>query len=62
MQEWGKSFYFNWDNQKHRSLILEGVEALAREMELYSLREQPILVVFDEIYKYPKWKNFLKGF
>lgn len=62
MQEWGTSFYFNWDNEKHRRLILEGVEALAREMELYGLHERPILVVFDEIHKYPKWKNFLKGF
>lgn len=62
MEEWGKSFYFNWDNERHRSLILEGVEALAKEMGLHTLQEQPVLVVFDEIHKYPRWKNFLKGF
>jgi hypothetical protein len=55
-------FYFNWDNSSERLLFLEGPEAIARQANLDALgREIPILV-FDEIHKFSKWKNFLKGF
>lgn len=62
MQEWGESYYFNWDNEKHRQLLLQGAETLANEIGLNKLQKAPILVVFDEIHKYSGWKNFLKGF
>lgn len=61
LKELGDSFYFNWDNEKHRDLIISGTEALSKEMNLHGLLSKPILVVFDEIHKYAKWKNFLKG-
>ncbi len=55
-------FYLNWDNQAHRLLIVEGQEAVARHMNLDQLQETPSIVIFDEIHKFPKWKDFLKGF
>lgn len=41
--------YLNWDNPVHRMLILE------RELPPVSLW------VFDELHKYRKWRNYLKG-
>ena len=55
-------YYFNWDNQKHRSLIIEGQEAVAKHMHLDQLQKTLAIVVFDEIHKFSEWKNFLKGF
>jgi predicted AAA+ superfamily ATPase len=45
----GKAGYLNWDNPEHRESILK--------------RELPAsgLWVFDEIHKYRKWRNYLKG-
>lgn len=53
--------YFDWDNQDHRALIIAGPNRIASEMELDRLSEKPAIVVFDEIHKYSKWKDFLKG-
>jgi predicted AAA+ superfamily ATPase len=55
-------YYFNWDNQTHRLLIAEGQEAIAKHMNLDKLQTSPSLVIFDEIHKFPKWRDFLKGF
>ncbi len=41
--------YFNWDSANHRKIILS---------EKWSPEK---LIVLDEIHKYPKWKNFVKG-
>lgn len=54
--------YFNWDNQDHRRLIIDGPGSIGDEIGLNQLREEPQLVIFDEIHKYSKWKEFLKGF
>lgn len=54
--------YLNWDDIEDRELIVQGGNAIARHVGLERLRETPILVIFDEIHKYPKWKQFLKGF
>ncbi len=48
----------NWDKEKDRELILSGQDAVR---EAIGLQENPA-VIFDEIHKYPEWKNFLKGF
>jgi hypothetical protein len=42
--------YLNWDNRGDRKSILAGVENIGTD-----------LVIFDEIHKYTKWKNFIKG-
>jgi predicted AAA+ superfamily ATPase len=54
--------YLNWDNQNDRVLILRGPRAASEELHLQELREEPPVLVFDELHKYGKWKNFLKGF
>jgi predicted AAA+ superfamily ATPase len=53
-------FYYNWDNPAERLLFLQGAHAIAAQAGLKGL-EKPVLV-FDEIHKWGKWKNFLKGF
>ncbi|MEO7162841.1 MAG: AAA family ATPase, partial [Bdellovibrionia bacterium] len=42
--------YFNWDDPKSRLKIQKG------DLDL-----GPKLWVFDELHKYRKWRNFLKG-
>ncbi len=50
----GKHFrsptYLNWDSRTHRHLILR--EQWSPETDL---------LVFDELHKYPKWKQWIKG-
>jgi len=54
--------YLNWDSVDDRRIILRGPEAVARHIGLAELRERLPVVVFDELHKDRKWKNFLKGF
>jgi predicted AAA+ superfamily ATPase len=42
---------FNWDVLEHRKLITQSPRDAFKEGAVY----------FDEIHKYPRWKNFLKG-
>ena len=41
-----------------RNLFLQGPAAMAEKIGL----SQPRVIVFDELHKYPHWRNFLKGF
>jgi predicted AAA+ superfamily ATPase len=50
--------YFNWDNENDASLFLEGPAAVAEKIGVSQNRT----IVFDELHKYPHWRNFLKGF
>ncbi len=59
---WPKHFYLNWDNAAERLLVIEGAHAVARQAGLDELSEEKPVIVFDEIHKYGRWKNFLKGF
>ena len=52
----------NWDNEKHRKIILRGEEAILAKLEFHQLAEEKPTLVFDEIHKYKDWKNYLKGF
>jgi hypothetical protein len=52
----------NWDNQGHRAIILKGADEVASALKLHQLEQLKPVIVFDEIHKYSKWKNFLKGF
>src|SRR5262245_43774055 len=54
--------YLNWDDTGCRRLILPGPKALAEALGLARLRAERPLVVFDELHKHRKWKQFLKGF
>ena len=55
-------FYFNWDNQSHRERIIKGPESLAHEAGLDRLQAEPVFVAFDELHKYRRWRELLKGF
>ena len=57
-----ESLYLNWDNFDHQARLLAGPQALADELELDRQRDAPPLLILDEIHKYPRWRNFLKGF
>ena len=54
--------YANWDNIDDRELILGGPARLAQHIGLAQLREQIVVALFDELHKYARWKQFLKGF
>lgn len=60
--QWPKHFYFNWDNPIEKLLFIEGPNAIAKQAGLDELTEEKPILIFDEIHKYGKWKNFLKGF
>ena len=53
--------YINWDNQDQRSIIISGPNKVAEDSGIFQLREDSPVLVLDEIHKYSKWKNFLKG-
>ena len=55
-------FYFNWDIQADRMLIIKGADALAETIGLNKFSQSKPILVFDELHKYRKWKNFIKGF
>jgi uncharacterized protein len=57
-----KFFYLSWDNDEDRQLILSGQRNLAEHLNLHKASKAILTIVFDEIHKYGKWKNFLKGF
>ncbi len=50
--------YFNWDNEDHQKAIIRGPSAVAEIIGAPTART----IIFDELHKYPHWKNFLKGF
>jgi len=54
--------YLNWDNVDDRALVLRGPSAVAERLGLQRLRTSPPTVLFDELHKFHKWKQFLKGF
>ena len=46
-----KESYFNWDNFEHRHLIIR------KHLPTYLDK-----IIFDEIHKFGKWRDFIKGF
>lgn len=44
--------YFNWDNPQDRKKIISG----------HFFDPETKLIIFDEIHKYKKWKNYVKGY
>lgn len=54
--------YLNWDDDASKLDILGGQQKVAARCGLETLREKPLVIAFDEIHKYPRWKQFLKGF
>lgn len=54
--------YYNWDNREHRLKILSGYNDIINSENLSLAPLKGTHIIFDEIHKYPKWKNYLKGF
>lgn len=56
------SVYLDWDNRDDKRVILDGPAAVARRLGLEQAGKIPVTAVFDELHKYGRWKDFLKGF
>lgn len=54
--------YIDWDNIDDRESILAGPARLIDKFQLDRLSRTPPVVIFDELHKFPRWKQFLKGF
>jgi hypothetical protein len=54
--------YANWDNVDDREQILAGPANLAERFGLNRVSQAKPTLLFDELHKYPRWKQFLKGF
>ena len=54
--------YFNYDDTDDAAVIIGGAKRVAAELNVSTPAIERHEVVFDEIHKYPRWKNFLKGF
>ena len=54
--------YLSWDDSNARRIIQEGQRAVFDKYDLGMAAERDKTVVFDEIHKYSRWKQFLKGF
>jgi len=54
--------YVNWDDLDDRQQILAGPAHLVERFGLDRLAESPPTILFDELHKFPRWKQFLKGF
>ena len=54
--------YIDWDNIDDRESILAGPAKLIDHYRLDRLSKTLPVVIFDELHKYPRWKQFLKGF
>jgi predicted AAA+ superfamily ATPase len=53
--------YQSWESTEVQRAILQGTEALAHRLELDVAHAKPPVIVFDELHKFPRWKNVLKG-
>ena len=54
--------YANWDDLYHRERILAGPAHLVEWFGLDRLAASVPTILFDELHKFPRWKQFLKGF
>lgn len=54
--------YLNWDNTDDRMLIVKGPANIAERLGLDKIRSKKPTALFDELHKFSRWKQFLKGF
>ena len=54
--------YLSWDDDEVRKAVLLGQKTVFDKYALASLTREDKIVVFDEIHKFRRWKQFLKGF
>lgn len=53
--------YFNWDDVDDREKILQGPKEILSSISFNKISGTKPILVFDEIHKYPKWRNYVKG-
>ncbi len=53
--------HLNWDDPDDRTVIAAGPASVAAYAGLDVLRNDRLLVTFDELHKYARWRDFLKG-
>jgi predicted AAA+ superfamily ATPase len=58
LKERGEGLYFNWDIIKDQKKLIKDPYFFEKENRDVKNR---FMVIFDEIHKYSKWKNYLKG-
>ena len=56
------STYLSWDDEDVRRAIQAGQRTVADKYALDAASESARVVVYDEIHKYARWKQYLKGF
>ena len=54
--------YLNWDNTDDRAQIIKGPGTVAGQLGIDTLRRAVPTALFDELHKFSRWKQFLKGF
>jgi predicted AAA+ superfamily ATPase len=54
--------YINWDNSDDRDEVIAGPARLAQNLGVNRLSSTIPVALFDELHKYRRWKQFLKGF
>lgn len=57
-----KHYYLTWDILKDQRLIRKGADDVATSLGLDTYSQTAPIIIFDELHKYRKWKQFLKGF
>lgn len=55
-------YYYNWDDDDDKMKINAGASFIANETGLNQASKKRPIIVFDEIHKYGRWRQFLKGF
>jgi len=58
----GLFYYFNWDHDASRASIIAGTLEIAELTGLLKISNKKPVIIFDEIHKFGRWKQFLKGF
>lgn len=61
-QQSDRFLYLNWDNDKHRKIILEGEDSILKHLKFAEASPKKAMLILDELHKYKYWKRFLKGF
>ncbi|MBS0350169.1 MAG: ATP-binding protein [Proteobacteria bacterium] len=54
--------YLNWDYEEDQQLILAGPQAILNHYHLLVPQALRPILIFDEIHKLKRWRNYLKGF
>jgi len=57
-RDFSSQVYFNWDDIPSKRILIQEPYFFEK---VNRMDESIPLVIFDEIYKYSNWKNYLKG-